>query len=211
MTIDEMQATLRQIIKQNEPIAKVDMQVIKEMLNATYHIKDELEEAHETKAEAREARSSSDQIDAYKDLLEEHSRIDNELDNWFLTHSSSKDILTLMTKAEYDKYKDLFPTIKGNYWLRDTTPDLYRVWLDNGTAYCSSTFYLRPVLHVTPVTAKIFNETLMNWRNKNWYKLDENLWISLEAWDKMNFDPDTSDYENSAIRKYLYGWYVNNN
>ena len=81
MTIDEMQATLRQIIKQNELIANVDMQVIKEMLNATYHIKDELEEAHEVKAEVREARSSSDQMDAYKDLLEEHSRIDNELNN----------------------------------------------------------------------------------------------------------------------------------
>lgn len=211
MTIDEMQATLRQIIKQNEPIAMVDMQVIKEMHAATYHIQDELIEAHETKTKAREARSSDDQMEEYKDLLKTQSLIEEELDNWLLTHSSNKDILTLMTKAEYDKYKDLFPPIEGDYWLRDTAPDPYRVWTNGGTSCCSSLFYLRPVLRITSPNAKFFDDSLMNWHNKNWYKLDENLWISLEAWDKINFDPETSDYENSAIRKYLYEWYADHN
>lgn len=210
MTIEEMRATLWQIIKQNEPIAKVDMEVIKEMHLATYHIQDELIEAREAKTEAREEKSFDSQMDAYKGLLEERTRISEELDTWLEAHSSNKDTLILLTKAEHDQYKNIIPPINSNYWLRDATTDPYRVWLDNGNSCCSSMYSLRPVLHTTPADARFFNDFLMNWRNINWYKLDENFWISLESWGRIDFDPETSNYEVSAIRKYLYDWYVDN-
>ena len=125
------------------------------------------------------------------------------------------DPIFLLSKEEYEKYKDRIPQIKCWWWLR-SPGDLSNYAADvhrdgsadhGGDIVYISGFAVRPALRISNL--KSFNSGGKNkivFNGVTWVKIDENLYISELPIDFRRFDSTSNIYETSEIRKFLLNW-----
>lgn len=126
------------------------------------------------------------------------------------------DVLFLLNKEEYKRYKDKIRYIEMYWWLRDrygeSSTSVYRV-NDGGfsSGYgASSPIGIRPCLKYDKVDSIIDSkeENCFLWNDTKWRIIDEENKIAISDLpiEFKEFDRESSEYETSDIRKFLKEW-----
>lgn len=127
-----------------------------------------------------------------------------------------EDSIFLLSKEEYEKYKDKIPYIDVWWWLR-TPGCVDRVAIsvnsdgfvdDNGFFVDYANYAVRPALKVSSVKSfeQFANNSFCALKNI-WVKIDEDLAISEMPIAFSRFDEKSNDYAKSEIRQELLDWY----
>lgn len=125
------------------------------------------------------------------------------------------DVIFLLSKDEYEEYRECIPQLNLIWWLR--SPDdchqfLVVIVFDDGSLYHSrvnrANICVRPALRTDKVK---INESENNfvYCGITWVKISKNIAISELPIGRYNFNKNflDNDYKNSDIRKWLLEWH----
>ena len=129
--------------------------------------------------------------------------------------------VTLLTKEQYEQYKEKIPPIEDWYWLK--TPGEYM--LDVAFVYKDGNVYffdvnhssggLRPVFELTEATENLAAEDIVKFAGYDWTMLTDKIGICNEIIDQIAFNEDwlkenANSYEDSDIKSRLDKWAKDN-
>lgn len=125
-----------------------------------------------------------------------------------------KDI-TLLSKEEYDKYKDIIPPVNLWWWLRSpgyNSLDAASVTSDGSLLYIyvsHSSLYVRPAIVCEPSCLEPGDKVKLF--EMNWTALNPSLLLCDESIGGCAFRkdwnaPDANDYDASDVKRYLREW-----
>ena len=165
----------------------------------------------------------------YEELGKEIERLKKEQE----TVEFKNDPIFLLSKEEYEEYKDKIPKINCCWWLKSPGYSPKRSACVNyggvgdfGYDICDQFTGVRPALNLqSPVVLAYFTKNLlcgethktrlMDIVNKDtivfcgvtWIKIDKYLYISELPIDFRRFDNKSNIYETSEVRKFLLFWF----
>lgn len=129
------------------------------------------------------------------------------------------DEIFLLSKEEYEKYKDEIPYHSVWWWLR--SPSLFDnlvagVYSDGDTSenghYVDYICAVRPAIHIPNPNGLPYKigERIMR-KSYPWIVIDEEEGIAIAETpiSFRSFDKENSNYENAEIRKFLLDWWEN--
>lgn len=121
------------------------------------------------------------------------------------------DVIFLLSKDEYLKYRESIPQLNVNWWLRSPG---YHQFLAARVSYDGSLYYnsvnfayicVRPALRIDKVK---IDENNFVYCGITWIKISKNIAISELPIGMRNFNKNlNNDYENSDIRNWLLDWH----
>lgn len=145
----------------------------------------------------------------YEELGKEIERLKKEQE----TVGFKNDSIFLLSKEEYERYKDKIPKITCWWWTRsggNGSCSVAFVDCDDSGYYkggiCASldSGAVRPALKISDYYAHsgkiVFNGV-------TWVRIDKDLYISELPIDFRRFDSTSNNYETSEVRKFLLYWF----
>ena len=121
------------------------------------------------------------------------------------------DKIFLLSKEEYEKYKDKIPLIKTHWWLRTTENPIYVYMVDyNGFVDkkgMGMILGVRPVIRIS-ASDNIINvsENIILHAGVTWNKIDNDLYIAENPIAFKRFNNTTNDIPPAVI-SFLAEWY----
>lgn len=148
----------------------------------------------------------------YEELGKEIERLKKEQE----TVGFRGDPIFLLSKEEYEKYRDRIPKLGWFWWLKSSGYGSYNAMYvgsdgyvsDIGVSVGNDNVLVRPALRISNL--KSFNSGGKNkivFNGVTWVKIDENLYISELPIDFRRFDEESNNYETSEVRKFLLNWF----
>lgn len=123
------------------------------------------------------------------------------------------DVIFLLSKKEYLKYKKFIPKLNLRWWLR--SPGLYQVDAAYINEYGhidrynvgSTNICVRPALRLDKLKINEC-ESKFVYCGVTWLKIGKNIAIAELPISMQKFNKNAgNDYENSYVRKWLLDWY----
>lgn len=119
----------------------------------------------------------------------------------------------LLSKEEYEKYKERIPCIAVCWWLRDSgeygdhAMCVYDIGIVNPSGLPAEygSVAVRPAM-VIDADGKVGDQITRC--GFPWVVIDDHLAIAEVPIAFRRFDPESGDYEDSEIRKFLLTWYA---
>lgn len=124
------------------------------------------------------------------------------------------DKIFLLSKEEYNKYRDRIPNVNVRWWLRSPGfDDIFAATVKGngdvdyfGNAVISEHYGVRPALKDDNLKSEI-GERIVRC-GYTWVVIDNGLAIAEVPITFKRFDAKSNDYETSEIRRFLLDWYM---
>lgn len=120
--------------------------------------------------------------------------------------------ITLLTKEEYDSYKDNIPLLEKRWWLRTHGEDKYirdtfMTVEENGLINHDGVspnviyIYVRPVLHILE---DLIVGSTFRFKGVRWVVISKNTAICEKHVGCQDFGPLVDDYDKSRVKNFLW-------